>query len=38
MQGKGRERSLPASDLAAEAEAAGATIPSGNGNPEATIA
>ena len=37
MQGNGCERSLPASRLAAgESEAAGATIPNGNGSPEAT--
>jgi hypothetical protein len=39
MQGNGRERSLPASRLAAgESEAAGNAAPIGNGNPEATIA
>lgn len=39
MQGNGRERSLPASRLAAgELEAAGDAAPIGNGNPEATSA
>jgi hypothetical protein len=37
MQGKGRERSFPATRLAAgESGAAGAIIPNGNGSPEAT--